>query len=336
MFSLTKKDLPNSQLELTGEIEAGSFKLWREPALKDLGSKTNLKGFRPGHVPAEVLAKRWGEGTILETMAELALQEEYPRMLEQEKIDAIGRPQITITKLALDNPLGFKIVTDIMPAVTLPDWQKIVSKVGPDKEKIEVTEEQIKTIIDDLLASRRTDSEKPLPELTDELAASFGEFKTAQELKERVKTNLQQEGERRAKDKWRISLMDALIKEVKVDLPRTLIEAELDKMLAELQGSIENAGLSFTDYLTHLKKTPEELRAAWQDDAIKRVKIGLTMNKLAEVEKIQPEESEVSHELAHLKSHYPDVPEEKLLAYIAHVVVMEKVWALLEKTATKS
>jgi hypothetical protein len=53
-------------------------------------------------------------------MAELALSEHYPKIIEQEKIDAISRPEIAITKLARKNPLGFKIKTAVLPEIKLP------------------------------------------------------------------------------------------------------------------------------------------------------------------------------------------------------------------------
>ena len=58
----------------------------------------------------------------------MALSEYYPKILEENKIDAISRPEISITKLARKNPLGFKIKTATMPEMKLPDYKQIAKK----------------------------------------------------------------------------------------------------------------------------------------------------------------------------------------------------------------
>ncbi len=133
------KKLPQSTLELRGELPTDTFESFREAALDAIGKEVTLPGFRPGHVPKEVLTREIGEHKVLERMAELALSNHYPKILEENKIDALGRPSISITKLAAGNPLGFTIVTAIHPEIKLPDYLKLakefqeVQEVGPAK-----------------------------------------------------------------------------------------------------------------------------------------------------------------------------------------------------------
>ena len=79
-------------------------------------------------------------------MAEMALGEYYPKILYWgysgrpkgfgiptasvgKKIDAISSPQISITKLARKNPLGFKIKTAILPEIKLPEYKNIAKEI---------------------------------------------------------------------------------------------------------------------------------------------------------------------------------------------------------------
>jgi FKBP-type peptidyl-prolyl cis-trans isomerase (trigger factor) len=94
------KLLPGSEVEITGEISADDFEVCREQALIE-----NIGGQE-----------------ILEKMAIIALQKEYPKIIEEHKIRAIGRPLITITKIAVNNPLGFKIRTFVIPEIELPKY----------------------------------------------------------------------------------------------------------------------------------------------------------------------------------------------------------------------
>ncbi|MEI8269816.1 MAG: trigger factor, partial [bacterium] len=75
-----------------------------------------------------------------------------------EKIDAISRPEIGITKLARKNPLGFKIKTAVMPEMELPEYKKIAKETTAgvtDAEKnTDVTEEDVENTIMDIRKSR--------------------------------------------------------------------------------------------------------------------------------------------------------------------------------------
>lgn len=122
------KKLPQSTLELRGEVPTEIFESFREVALGALGKEVKLPGFRPGHVPNDVLTREIGEHKVLERMAELALSNHYPKILAENKIDALGRPSISITKLAKGNPLGFIITTAIHPEIKLPDYLKLAKE----------------------------------------------------------------------------------------------------------------------------------------------------------------------------------------------------------------
>ena len=151
------KKLPNSEIEIEGELDSDLFETYFAKAVKKIGENLELDGFRKGKVPENILLSKVPEIQILEEMAELALSEQYPKILEGlpaqagEKIntlDVIGRPEISITKLARRNPLGFKIRTAVVPEVKLPDYKKIaqeiISKITDKEKSVEVTEENWK------------------------------------------------------------------------------------------------------------------------------------------------------------------------------------------------
>src|SRR3989338_3615702 len=120
MSKITVKKLPKSEVEIEGEIDSEIFESYFTKALKKIGDTLELDGFRKGKIPESVMLSNIPEIHILEEMAEMALGEHYPKILENEKIDAISRPEISITKLARKNPLGFKIKTAVLPGIKLP------------------------------------------------------------------------------------------------------------------------------------------------------------------------------------------------------------------------
>src|ERR1035437_3953975 len=99
-MELKIKDIGKSEVEITGVIPVAEFSKYEDKAISIIGDRLELPGFRKGKAPASVVRENATEMMILEEMAEQALYEAYPRIIEEHKIDAIGRPQIAITKIA--------------------------------------------------------------------------------------------------------------------------------------------------------------------------------------------------------------------------------------------
>ena len=92
--------LPEREMELSGLITVEKMAEMRKKALAKFKESVEIPGFRKGNAPEASIISKIGEMRILEEAAELALSEEYPNILEEHKIDALGRPEIAITKLA--------------------------------------------------------------------------------------------------------------------------------------------------------------------------------------------------------------------------------------------
>ncbi len=155
------KKLPQSEIEITGEISAGDFENCREKALKELSENVQIDGFRPGKIPEKILIEKIGEQPFLERMAEIALQKEYFKIIEEKNIHAIGRPEVIITKMAKGNPLGFKIKTAVLPEIELPDYKKIAGEIMKEKETA-AREEKRTEILDKIAASAKMEVPKIL------------------------------------------------------------------------------------------------------------------------------------------------------------------------------
>ncbi len=260
-----------------------------------------------------MLVSEVGNETLLTTMAELALQTEYPQLLNHHHIDAIGRPSITITKLARHKPLGYKIVTAVLPQFSLPDYKTIAAEINKTPlPALTIDDKELETLLVNI---------KNHPE-----AAGRSE----EALREEGKAYLQFDKERRQKDKRRLEIMEAIDKKIELILPPVLIESELHKMIAELGSDLKTAGLTMEGYLQEIKKTTEELRGELKPQATKRVRVGLILEKIAATEKITADPQKVAAETERLTKLHPDVPVETIKAYISHVLQHEAVWSKLE------
>jgi len=344
-IKINVKKQPKSTVEIEGEMPVELFESFRSHALKKIGSDFELPGFRKGKVPEAVLLQNIDEAALLEEMAEHALSEHYPKILEQEKIDAIGRPAITLTKLASGNPLGFKITTAVLPEIKLPEYAKIAAAKNGEVKIAPVTDEDIEKAIMDIRKMRAhqkmhednipheenvAPADELLPELNDEFVKTLGDFKDVASFREKLRENITLEKEREAKDKNRIGIIEDIIKDTEVEVPEILIESELQKLFARFEDDITRMGFKFEDYLKQINKTKDGIRKEWEPDAEKRAKWELIVDAIARAEKIEAEKKDIEMELAQLLAQYKDADPLRARVYVESALRNEKVFQFLE------
>ncbi len=328
--TFTKKELEGSEIELVGEVPAEAIIPYRDEALKHLAEHIEMPGFRPGKVPASIALQKVGEVGVLEEAVDHFVREFYPELVETLQLDVVGRPNIQITKLAPGNPVGLTIRTALYPEVTLPkNWKAIAEKV-PAEPASPATEEEVNQTIEQLRASRKQG--EVLPELNDEFAKSLGAFETMDALKAQINKGIDEEKEKKAKDTRRGKIIDALLEKVTVTIPRIFVESELDKIMSQMKEDVVRFGVKYEDYLKQINKTEEDLRNEFRDQATKRAKLQLTLNKIAADEKVEADKDEVEKEMKHALEHFPDARPELVGIHIETVMRNEKVLQMLEKT----
>ncbi|MCI5108620.1 MAG: hypothetical protein MRY49_02130 [Candidatus Pacebacteria bacterium] len=326
------EDDKDSEVKISGEISADSLNSYRERAIKNISTDVEIKGFRKGKVPEDVLIKNVGEMSVLQEAAELALSDAYPKIILEHKIEPLGHPQVSITKLAPKEDLGFSITTAVMPKVTLPDYKTISKKISSEKEEVKIEDKEVEEAVTNIQNSiAQGKGEKELPEVSDEFVKKLGDFKNVEDFKKKLKENLMLEKERLAKDKKRNRIADAIIEKSKISIPKLLIDGELERMLSQFKADIEQSGLTYDKYLTEVKKTDEDIRKEWMPIAEKKAKLQLILNKIALEEKVKPEEDQVKKEMEHILSHHKDAPEERVRIFVETMLTNEKVFEFLEK-----
>ena len=340
------KELENSEIEIVGEIPIGDLDKYQKEALKKLGENTKMPGFRKGHIPENILIKQIGDQKLLEETAQVALKKTYPEIIKKNKIEAIGLPEITITKIAKGNPLGFKIKTAIIPKIEIPNHRKIAKEIGSPSEKIEikVDEKEIENTILQIRKMRAQTStpsndgktKEDIPELDDEFVRLLGNFKDVKDFREKLKENIKVEKRLKIRDKNRLKIMEKIIEETKIELPRILIDIEINKMIHQLKHDLSHAGMELEDYLKNIKKTEEGIRKEWTEDAKKRSKLQLIAYQIAKDEEIKVSEEEIQKQVNLIMDTHKEADPDRARAYIENVLTNEKVFQLLENQALEN
>ena len=341
---LGTKSLPDSEAEIEVEIEESHIHTHRPKAMAKIQKEVNLPGFRPGHVPEAMIVKQVGDLFIFNEMADLAINDAFPEIMTEAKTNFITMPNVQITKIAVGSPLQFKIIGPVMPEIKLPNYKKIAEKVNGEKvESTEATEKELEETIEEIRKNyaqrnhvhaegeeHKADEKLDLPEVNEEWVKKLGAFATIEEFRNKVKEGIQKEKEFKAKDKKRMAIIEKVLEDTKVTMPKVMIESELSKMMAQFQDDITRAGLKMDDYLKHIKKTTDDLKKEWAPDAEKRAKVQIIITKIALDEKIEADPEVVKREVDNLLKTYKDATEDRTRAYVEMMLTNEKVFEWLE------
>ncbi|MCA9353607.1 hypothetical protein KC842_01930 [Candidatus Nomurabacteria bacterium] len=346
-----KKD---SKIEILGEIPVELIETEKEKSLKKLAENIEIKGFRKGNAPLDMVKNQVGDLKLIEETAKDLILDRYIETITENNLSPIGQPEISLTKVASGSPVEFKIVTFLMPEISLPDYKKIASGVKEEAPS-QVKDEDVENVIKELQNMKAEQNAharehgndehdhshphshdiKPedIPELNDDFAKSVGNFESIDDLKKKIKENLEEEKKAAQKNERRMKILDEIREKSKVSLPEILIENEIDIMMFELDARIKGSGMKTEDYLKQINKTPEALREEMKESAKKRVELQMVFSEIAKEEKIKIDDAKIDKEVDALMGMYPGADKIRVRNYVEETSRNEEVIKILEGEA---
>jgi len=172
------------------------------------------------------------------------------------------------------------------------------------------------------------------PKTDDDFAKKSGPFKTLFELKADIKKQLGVEREQEATRNYEEALLQAISAKSSVGVPKTLVDEQIERIENEEKQNLMYRGQTWEEHLKSEGVTAEEHKEQKRAAAEDRVKIGIILSEVAELErvKVSPEEFEVR--LNTMKAQYKD---EAAQAELVKPEVQRDILArmMTEKTLTK-
>ena len=327
----------NATVTITGSQPWEKLADYKERALDHAVEHVEIDGFRKGKAPREKVEQQLDSMRLLSEAAQNLLADIYPAIVLQNDIKVIGSPDINITKLADNNPLEFVITTATFPTIELADYKKVAADTNSEELAFEVTDKDVQDSIDQVLsmnssAPTEEGGEPTKPELTDEFVKTLGEFENVDDFKAKLRENLKMQKKQEAQAKRREAMMLELIEKSSFSMPELLVTSEQEKMIAQMKDDVMRMGLEYSEYLKHMKKTEEELKAEWRDDAVKRASSELILKEIARVEEIKPNAEKVNQQVEMIKEQYGEsVPEQNIRLYVESIFINEAVLGWLEE-----
>ncbi|NMA84530.1 MAG: trigger factor [Epulopiscium sp.] len=146
--------------------------------------------------------------------------------------------------------------------------------------------------------------QQELPELDDEFAKDVSEFDTLEEYKEDLRATLLKQKEHEAEHAKEDQVMEQIIANAEVDVPKPMIESQLDQMVQDFSQRLQYQGFPMEQYLQITGNNMVTLRENFREDAVKRIKSRLVLEEIAKQENLEVSDEEVMEEIKKMAEMY--------------------------------
>src|ERR1035437_1292790 len=150
-MAVTVETLDKLERKMTLTLPVSSIQSEVQSRLKKLARTVKMDGFRPGKVPMNVVAQRYGYSVQYEVMND-KVGEAFATAANDAKLRVAGQPRITEKEASPEGEMTFDAVFDVYPEVRIAD----LSTAQVEKISAEVTDSAIDKTLDILRKQRRT------------------------------------------------------------------------------------------------------------------------------------------------------------------------------------
>ena len=150
-MAVTVETLDKLERKMTLTLPVSSIQSEVQSRLKKLARTVKMDGFRPGKVPMNVVAQRYGYSVHYEVMND-KVGEAFATAANDAKLRVAGQPRITEKEAAPEGEMAFDAVFEVYPEVRIAD----LSTAQVEKISAEVTDSAIDKTLDILRKQRRT------------------------------------------------------------------------------------------------------------------------------------------------------------------------------------
>lgn len=141
-------------------------------------------------------------------------------------------------------------------------------------------------------------SYEELPEINDDLIKDATEFDTVDEYRADIKSKLEEAAVQQADSAFENAVMNALIEKVDAPIPNCMFEQRIDSLMRSFEQQLRQQGMDLKLYFQYTGMDADSFRDTYRDRAVNEVKLRLALEKIAEVENLEPTEEEINNGLA--------------------------------------
>ncbi len=368
-----------------------------------------IPGFRKGKAPRKMIESMYGAHVFYEDGLEEIFPEVYQAAVIDQKVKAIGRPNLTDMDISEEGIVTLTLTTEVYPEVTLGQYkglevvkaevtvsdeevaaeldhmaqnvsstetveraaemgdtanidfegfdngvpfeggkgkdfdlklgsgsfvpgfeEQVVGMAAGDEKDIDITfpedyhkELAGKPVVFHVKCNKVTVTN--VPAIDDELAKDVSEFETLEELKNDIRAKAVENKQKQSDSAFEQACVNAAAENTTVELPKALIEAELDSQMERFAYQLQMSGYSMEQYAKMMGGDVNTMRNAFRPGAEKQAKVNVTLTAIIEAEGITVSDEDIAAEFESLAKQY-----EMEVEKIKTMVPVEEIKASIE------
>ena len=145
---------------------------------------------------------------------------------------------------------------------------------------------------------------KEVPELDDELVKDSTEFDTVDEYKADLRKSMEESAETAANNEVEAKLFDAILEKMEAEVPQVMYDNRINEMLQELAQRLAPNGITLQQYFQYTGQSLEDAKKTYEEQAKKQVDLRLALEKIVELEGIEPTEEDINSEYQRIADTY--------------------------------
>ena len=155
-------------------------------------------------------------------------------------------------------------------------------------------------------------------------------------LKKHIKDEIKAHKEKEAEDEYVDDLLEAVSKNVEIDIPEDLVEEEINRLMKRFEDQVRSQGISLDLYCHFTNSTKEDLRNQFEKEAYTNVLYRFMLDEITELEHVEVSDKEAEDAAVDLAKKYNMEKDEFLkkfggMDYVKYDVEVRKVIDLLKE-----
>lgn len=249
------------------EVSAQELNQKFDQVYADICKVARVPGYRPGHVPRDLLETYYGERAKADVIKR-AMPEYYLKAVREEKLAPVAPPEVENVQFK-NHILCFSVRIDVRPNLKLKAYKnlKII------KKKIKIEPSQVEQVLERLPQSK---------------AKEEGNV-NEKELRAAIKINLQENAEIEIKADMERQILEQLLNRASLDIPESLVNSQKQELLNQLKSNYILQGGKKEEVGSKVKEWEDEVRK----ESMGRVKLSFILEEIAQRENIQVSEGDL-------------------------------------------
>lgn len=327
-FDYKRKNLSKSKIELSYKVDPSALEKAKDKAYQKLAKLVDIKGFRPGQAPRNMVESTLG-AKFFEEAINILLPEVAQAALKKEDLMPIAPLQYDLTKYAQGSDLEFKSIVFVLPEFDLKKLKKIKVK----KTETSVTEPEVKKVIENMYRDSKT-KEVAKSEKKDEELEIVGDDKRTKkpaakkeekinlptgkdaddwaktlnlgaqnfhELEEKVTKELEYQKKYYTEQKYQYAVLEEVMKVSDAEVPETTVNHEIEHRMEHFLEDLMRLGMTMEKYLETNKTTEEKIKEEWKAEITKSIMAELVLEQIARTADLKVSPQEVDAEIARIQ-----------------------------------